>query len=129
MSDKKKIIMGADTGSDDAIALMTALRAPELSVIGITAVNGNKPVENTTENTLRVADLLDTYMTLTAYGESAEEALTLSKDRIKELEALWPVTDENSDIYKVELWEIGLVGYYGFSTIEGVRIKSVKGMV
>lgn len=29
---------------------------------------------------------MGTYMTLTAYGESAEAALTLSKDRIKELE-------------------------------------------
>lgn len=44
---------------------------------------------------------MGTYMTLTAYGESAETALTLSEDRIKELESLWSVTDENSDIYKV----------------------------
>lgn len=28
-------------------------------------------------------------------------ALTLSEDRIKELEALWSTTDANSDIYKV----------------------------
>lgn len=40
---------------------------------------------------------MGTYMTLTAYGESAEDALALSEDRIKELEALWSVTDENSD--------------------------------
>ena len=44
---------------------------------------------------------MGTYMTLTAYGESAEEALTIAEDRIKELESLWSVTDENSDIYKV----------------------------
>ena len=44
---------------------------------------------------------MGTYMSLTAYGESAESALELSEDRIKELEALWSVTDENSDIYKV----------------------------
>lgn len=44
---------------------------------------------------------MGTYMTLTAYGESAEAALTLSEDRIKELESLWSTTDENSDIYKV----------------------------
>lgn len=44
---------------------------------------------------------MGTYMTLTAYGESAEEALTISEDRIKELESLWSVTDENSDIYTV----------------------------
>lgn len=44
---------------------------------------------------------MGTYITLTAYGESAETALALSADRIKELESLWSVTDENSDIYKV----------------------------
>ena len=44
---------------------------------------------------------MGTYMTMTAYGESAEAALLLSGDRIKELEALWSATDGNSDIYKV----------------------------
>lgn len=44
---------------------------------------------------------MGTYMTLTAYGESAEEALELSEDKIRELEALWSVTDGNSDIYRV----------------------------
>lgn len=44
---------------------------------------------------------MGTYMTLTAYGESAEAAITLSEDKIRELEALWSVTEENSDIYKV----------------------------
>lgn len=44
---------------------------------------------------------MGTYMALTVYGESAEEALELSEDKIKELEALWSVTDGNSDIYRV----------------------------
>lgn len=44
---------------------------------------------------------MGTYMNLTAYGTSAEEALTLSENRIKELENLWSTTDEDSDIYKV----------------------------
>lgn len=57
--EKIKVIMDVDTGSDDAIAIMTALRSPELEVLGICTVNGNKPVENTTENTLRVIDLLE----------------------------------------------------------------------
>lgn len=56
--DKIKVILDVDTGSDDAIAIMTALRSPELDVLGIMTVNGNKPVENTTENTLRVLDLM-----------------------------------------------------------------------
>jgi len=39
------------------------------------------------------------FMALTAYGESAEKALTLFKDRIKKLEVLWSSTEANRDIY------------------------------
>ncbi|ONI45226.1 hypothetical protein AN641_04435 [Candidatus Epulonipiscioides gigas] len=56
--EKIKIILDVDTGSDDAIAIITALLSDELNVLGITTVNGNKPVENTTENTLRVLDAI-----------------------------------------------------------------------
>ncbi|OOB79826.1 MAG: hypothetical protein BEN19_07190 [Epulopiscium sp. Nuni2H_MBin003] len=55
---KQKIILDVDTGSDDAIAIITALLSEELEVLGITTVNGNLPVENTTENTLRIVDAL-----------------------------------------------------------------------
>ncbi|MEY8339193.1 nucleoside hydrolase [Lachnospiraceae bacterium 62-35] len=58
MIEKKKVILDVDTGSDDAIAIMTAALSPDLEVLGITTVNGNRPVPNTTENTLRVIDLL-----------------------------------------------------------------------
>ena len=44
--DKKKIILDVDTGSDDAIAIMTAVLSDELDVLGITTVNGNRPVMN-----------------------------------------------------------------------------------
>lgn len=44
---------------------------------------------------------MDTYIKLTAYGEQAQTALELSGKKIKELESLWSVTDENSEIYKV----------------------------
>ncbi len=56
--EKKKVILDVDTGSDDAIAIMTAVLSEQLDVVGITTVNGNRPVDNTTENTLRVLDLL-----------------------------------------------------------------------
>ena len=45
---------------------------------------------------------MDTYMTLTAYGDDAEQALADCADRLKELEAMWSVTDEGSDIYKAD---------------------------
>lgn len=44
---------------------------------------------------------MDTYMTITAYGENAETALNLAEERVTELERLWSVTEENSEIYAV----------------------------
>lgn len=44
---------------------------------------------------------MDTYMKLTAYGDNAEEAISASEEKISELERLWSVTDENSEIYAI----------------------------
>lgn len=60
----------------------------------------NSRAEIKTEYT-RGVFAMGTYMTFTAYGESAEAALELSEDKVKELEALWSITDESSDIYRV----------------------------
>lgn len=51
---KRKVILDVDTGSDDAIALMCALRSQELDVVAICTVWGNTKVEYTTDNTLRL---------------------------------------------------------------------------
>ena len=51
-----KVILDVDTGTDDAVALMTAALSPDIELIGATTVNGNTGVEHTTENTLRVFD-------------------------------------------------------------------------
>lgn len=50
------MILDVDTGTDDAVALMTAALSPDLELVGATTVNGNTGVEYTTENTLRVLD-------------------------------------------------------------------------
>ena len=42
---------------------------------------------------------MDTYMAISCEGENAEEALDAAEARVRELEALWSVTDENSEIY------------------------------
>lgn len=47
-----------DGGIDDALALILALRSPELEVAGVTAVSGNVPVDQAATNTLRVLELL-----------------------------------------------------------------------
>ena len=44
---------------------------------------------------------MDTYMTFTAYGNGAEEALTRAEEEIQRLESEWSVTDEDSEIYEV----------------------------
>jgi inosine-uridine nucleoside N-ribohydrolase len=51
-----KVILDVDTGTDDAVALMTAALSPDIELIGATTVNGNTTVDLTTENTLRVFD-------------------------------------------------------------------------
>jgi inosine-uridine nucleoside N-ribohydrolase len=52
----RRIVLDVDTGTDDAVAIMFAALHPELELLGVTTVNGNVPVESTTDNTLRVLD-------------------------------------------------------------------------
>ena len=50
----EKIILDVDTGSDDAVAIMTAILSPDIDLAAVCTVSGNKGIDNTTENTLRV---------------------------------------------------------------------------
>ena len=52
----RKVLIDCDTGMDDAVALLLALRSPELEVVGITCVNGNVSLDHVTENTLKVVE-------------------------------------------------------------------------
>jgi inosine-uridine nucleoside N-ribohydrolase len=54
----RKIILDVDTGSDDAVAIMTAVLSPAIQVEAVCTVAGNKDIDKTTENTLRVIQLL-----------------------------------------------------------------------
>ena len=54
----QRIILDVDTGTDDAVAIMLAALAPELELLGITTVAGNCALDQVTENTLRVLDVL-----------------------------------------------------------------------
>jgi len=53
----RDFLIDTDTASDDAVALIMALRAPDVCVRAITTVAGNVPVEQATRNALYVADL------------------------------------------------------------------------
>jgi inosine-uridine nucleoside N-ribohydrolase len=50
----KRVIIDTDPGVDDALAILLALDAPELEVLGITTVAGNVSLDNTTNNALNL---------------------------------------------------------------------------
>lgn len=53
----RSIIIDADPGHDDAVALLLALASPELDTLGITTVAGNVPLSLTSRNALSVVEL------------------------------------------------------------------------
>jgi len=55
----QRVVWDMDPGIDDALALILALKSPEVQVLGITTVAGNAPVETTSANTRRVLECLD----------------------------------------------------------------------
>lgn len=55
---KKPLIMDVDTGSDDAVAILMAVLSEKFDILGFTITQGNRPLQNCTENTLRVLDML-----------------------------------------------------------------------
>ncbi len=54
---KRKFLIDTDTASDDAVALIMALRSPEIEVVGITTVAGNVAVGRASRNALYTAEL------------------------------------------------------------------------
>jgi inosine-uridine nucleoside N-ribohydrolase len=55
----QKIVWDMDPGIDDALALILALKSPEVRLLGISAVAGNAPVEMTSANARRVLEYLN----------------------------------------------------------------------
>ncbi len=54
----QKVVLDVDTGSDDAVAIISAVLCEELDVVGIIASFGNQALEYTLPNTLRVVEML-----------------------------------------------------------------------
>jgi pyrimidine-specific ribonucleoside hydrolase len=50
------VILDVDTGVDDALAILFAVRHPGLEVLGISCVAGNAPLAQVVDNTLRILD-------------------------------------------------------------------------
>jgi inosine-uridine nucleoside N-ribohydrolase len=53
------MLIDTDTASDDAVALIMAMRSPAVRIVAITTVAGNVPLEQATRNALYVAELCD----------------------------------------------------------------------
>lgn len=53
----KKLLIDCDTGIDDSIAILYALKHPRVRVLGICTGYGNSSAEQSTENTLRIIKL------------------------------------------------------------------------
>lgn len=56
---KKQVIIDTDCGIDDAQAILMALAAPTIEVLGVTCVFGNTAVENVCQNVLKVLSVCE----------------------------------------------------------------------
>ena len=61
MTEKKKIIIDTDCGSDDAMAIAMALNDGAYEIVMITTVSGNVPMEQATVNALTTIEYAGTY--------------------------------------------------------------------
>jgi len=66
---KRPFLIDTDTASDDAVALIMALRSPQIQVLAITTVAGNVDVHQATRNALYTAELCDSNVPVFAGAE------------------------------------------------------------
>ena len=57
----RRFLIDTDTASDDAVALLMALKEPAIRVEAITTVCGNCPLDVATKNALVTIEKADTY--------------------------------------------------------------------
>lgn len=53
----KKIWIDTDAGTDDAVALIMAMRSPDIEILGISCVAGNVPLDKVVQNVLYICEL------------------------------------------------------------------------
>ncbi|MBU0927031.1 MAG: nucleoside hydrolase [Spirochaetes bacterium] len=85
---KRTILIDCDPGIDDAIAIMMALAAPELEVVGITTVGGNVGAEATTRNALALATLAGRRVPVARGRDAALVAETKRAESVHGLDGL-----------------------------------------
>jgi inosine-uridine nucleoside N-ribohydrolase len=55
---RRKVILDVDPGRDDAVAIMLAALSPEIDLLGVSVTHGNRPLNVTVPNALRVVNWL-----------------------------------------------------------------------
>lgn len=63
--------------------------------------SGQEDKNTESEEVSKEVFAMNTYITMTAYGKDADGVLDSAEKRIRELESLWSVTDEKSEIYQL----------------------------
>lgn len=86
---KKKVIIDTDPGIDDALALIFALQHPDIEILGITSVAGNKGLDSTTNNVTRILNYFNADISVykgetDSYSSSINDALEVKLDYEKE---------------------------------------------
>lgn len=74
---------------------------PFFSMVSFTACQRAKTAKENETVEEKQFFAMNTYISLTAYGDEAEAALSGAEGQIRELEDLWSVTEEQSEIYRL----------------------------
>lgn len=102
--EKQKVILDVDTGTDDAVAIMLAALSEDIELLGVCSVNGNRGLEFTTENTLRVVEYLEMQDEIPVYrGCSLPMVSTLTPGRRDGIPATGSMDENNIHGDYVEL--------------------------
>uniref|UniRef100_A0A4X2KX33 Inosine/uridine-preferring nucleoside hydrolase domain-containing protein n=2 Tax=Vombatus ursinus TaxID=29139 RepID=A0A4X2KX33_VOMUR len=97
--EKKLLLVDVDAGVDDAAALMVALAAPNVEVLGITCCFGNTTVENVCKNVLRVLKKCNHLQIPVYQGASSPLLNTTKKDYFYGTDGLGDVPDANAPAF------------------------------
>ncbi|XP_041662237.1 inosine-uridine preferring nucleoside hydrolase isoform X1 [Cheilinus undulatus] len=96
-STMRKVLADVDCGTDDAQAIMLALAAPNVELLGVTCVHGNTTVENVCKNTLRVLQACNK-LEIPVFKGAAKPILgnTISAGHFHGLDGLGDAPDPNA---------------------------------